>query len=467
MRRTRICQLFAFFFVSSAAFTGGACGDGRVASSSHKVTAPDATPMRGGSIVGSVRSDPTSFNRLLFADRSTELVSILTQAKLVRVNRVTQHVEPWLAESWTANANGRCVTLKLRAGVVFSDGEPFTADDVVFTLAAAYDKSTDSVLAEALTVGGRPIEARAVDPRTVTLTFATPYAPGVRILDNLPILPKHKLDAALHAGTLRKQWTPGMPPVELAGLGPFVLREYAPGQRLVFERNPHYWRKGPGGVNLPYLDRISIEVIPDQNAEMLRLDAGELDVMNEDLTPEAYGWMKKASRDGRVRLIDVGTAQQADSFWLNLKPGAYAGDPRAPWLQRDELRRAISLAVNRQAFVDEVFLGAGKPVYGPVSPANEMWFWSDTPKTPYDPNQAKALLTSAGVPPGARFSILVQKGRPRLERGAAFIRDELRKIGLTVDVIALEGNTVVQRILSGKYDAVYFAPTVTDTDPAN
>jgi len=200
---------------------------------------------------------------------------------------------------------------------------------------------------------------------------------------------------------------------------------------------------------------------------MLRLDAGQLDVMNEDLTPEAYAPMKQAARDGRARLVDVGIALQADSFWFNLKPGAFAGDPRAAWLQRDELRHAIGLAVDRKAFIDAVFLGAAEPVYGPVSPSNKTWYWADTPKTPYDPDRAKALLASIHVPADARFSIVVQKGRPRFERGATFIRDELKKVGLTVDVVALDGNTVVQRILSSQYDSAYFAPTITDTDPVN
>ncbi len=401
------------------------------------------------------------------ADRTSDLVALLLHGKLVRVNKATQQVEPWLAESWTSDATGRRYTVKLRHGARFSDGAPFTADDVLFTMAAVYDKPTDSVLADAMRVDGKPIDVLKVDAETVAMTFPAPFGPGMRIFDNLPILPKHKLEAATKAGAFAKAWGTSTPPSQLAGLGPFVLAEYTPGQRLVFDRNPFYWRHSAAGAALPYLDRITIELIPDQNAEMLRLDAGQLDVMNEDLTPEAYGPLKQASRDGRVRLVDVGTAFQADSFWFNLKPGAHAGDPRASWLQREELRHAISIAVDRKAFIDAVFLGAAEPVYGPVPPSNKTWYWSGTPKTPYDPDRARTILASGGVPPAARFSIIVQKGRPRLERGAAFIRDELKKVGLTVDVVPLEGNTVVQRILSGQYDAAYFAPTMTDTDPVN
>ncbi len=461
---------FAVALLGAVLATSGCGSRGDRASTGHAsapAAAPTGTPARGGEIVASLRSDPISFNRLVAADRTSDLVSVLTQAKLVRVNKLTQQVEPWLAESWTGDPTGRTYTLKLRRGLRYSDGEPFTADDVRFTFAAVYDTRTDSVLADAMTIGGKPIDVSAPAPDTVVLTFPSPFGPGVRILDNLPILPRHRLEAALNAGAFAKAWNTSTPPGELAGLGPFVLREYTPGQRLVFDRNPNYWRTSSNGDRLPYLDRITIDFIPEQNAEMLRLDAGQLDVMNEDLTPEAYGPMKQAARDGRVRLVDVGTAFQADSFWFNLKPGAYAGDPRAAWIQRDELRHAIAMAVDRKAFIDTVFLGAAEPVYGPVSPSNKTWYWAGTPATSYDPARARALLASIAVPADARFSVIVQKGRPRLERGAAFIRDELKKIGLTVDVVALEGNTVVHRLLSGQYEAAYFAPTITDTDPVN
>ncbi|HZP46910.1 MAG TPA: ABC transporter substrate-binding protein [Vicinamibacterales bacterium] len=458
----------AGLLLAGATVVSAACGSpNRAGSGSTPPAGQKSAPTRGGSIVGSVRADPASFNRLVAADRTSELVSVLTQAKLVRVNKTTQQVEPWLAESWTADRDGRRYTLTLRRGVTFSDGVPFTSDDVVFTFAAVYDAKVDSVLADAMTVAGRPMEVVALDPQTVSIAFAAPFGPGVRILDNLPILPKHKLEPALQAGTFAKAWTTSTPPADLAGLGPFVLHEYMPGQRMVFDRNPHYWRTTTDGAALPYLDRLTVELIPDQNAEMLRLDAGQLDVMNEDLTPDAYGQMKQAARDGRIQLVDIGTAIQADSFWFNLKPGAFDGDPRAGWLQRDELRHAISMAVDRKAFIDAVFLGAAEAVYGPTSPSNKDWYWTGTPTVPYDPARAKALLASIGVPPGARFSVLVQRGRPRFERGAAFIRDELKKVGLTVDVVALEGNAVVQRLLKARYDAAYFAPTITDTDPVN
>ena len=418
----------------------------------------------GGELTASIRTEPRNFARFGPPETTTYLVALLTQAGLIRINRVTDDFEPWLAQSWTRSADGRQYTIKLRPNVRFSDGQPLTSDDVVFSFDAAYIAGwTDS-----LKVDGRRLVVAAVDPLTVTVTFPGPFAPGLRILDNMIVLPRHKLGAAWKNGTLQTAWGLSTPPSELAGLGPFVLSAYQPGQRLVFVRNPNYWRRDSAGAALPYLDRVTLDVVPDQSTELLRLESGQGDMTASEMPSDAYASLKRGADEGKLRLYDLGPALNPDLLWINLKPGAFAGDPRASWLQRDELRRAISLAVDRQLFVDTVFLGAGVPIFGPVTSANRRWYWSGIPAVPHDPDQARKLLASIGVNAQrpARLTILTQKGRPTLERGVSVIRDELKKVGVMVDVAALEGNALVQQIYSGKYDAVYFNFLTTDTDPA-
>ena len=435
-------------------------------------------PARGGELLVSIRTDPRSFNRHAARDTSTNLVSNLTQARLVRINQATQEVEPDLAGGWTTTDAGRRVTMALKRDLLFSDGRPFTADDVVFAFQAVYDERSGSALADSLMVGGKRLEVAALDRYTVTITFPVSFAPGVRILDNLPILPRHRLAAALEAGTFARAWGINTPPSDIVGLGPFVLRQYLPGQRLVFERNTHYFGRAADGTALPYLDRLVLDIIPDQSAELLHLESGQLDMMVSEISLDAYAPLKRAADQGRITLLDLGVSHNADGLWFNLKPGAFAGDPRADWLQRDELRRAISMAVDRKVFADTVFLGAAVPVYGPETPANTKWYWAGIPHTPYDPAGATRLLASIGLRDRhgdgrledarnqpARFSLLTQKGRPNLERAAAVIRDELKKIGVTVDVVALEGAAVVDRFMKANYDAVYFNADKTDLDP--
>jgi peptide/nickel transport system substrate-binding protein len=444
----------------------------------------------GGALVVSVRTEPQSFNPFTKRDSTTDLISTFINAKLVRINRATAELEPWLAERWTRSDDGTRYTMSLRSGVTFADGHPFTADDVVFTFKVLYDAKTANALADALKPGGKPLTATAVDAQTVVITFPEPFAPGLRLLDILPMLPRHRLEAALHAGTFADTWSLATPLEEIAGLGPFTLAEYVPGQRTVLARNPRYFRKDEHGAALPYLDRVTIEVVTDQNAELLRLEAGDLDLTSSEVRPEDYAPLKRAADAGRVQLLDLGVGYDVSSFWVNLTPGGLAGragtekratdDLRERWVQRDELRHAISHAVDRQAFADVVYLGAGVPVYGPLTPANQTWFSSAVPQTSHDPTRAQALLASLGLvdrngdrllddPQGqtARLTVLTQKGRTALERGAAVIRDEMAKIGLTIDVVALDGAALIQKFLSGRdFDAVYFSVSTSDTDPA-
>lgn len=464
--------------VAFATFTEAGCRSNTSSVDSAPGAVSKSGVPRGGELLVSTRSEPRSFNRHAARDTTTDLVSNLTQAKLVRINQATQAVEPWLADSWTSADEGRRVTMTLRRDVLFSDGHPFTADDVLFSFEAVYDGKSGSALADSVQAGGRKLQVEAADPHTIVITFPSPFAPGIRILDNLPILPRHRLEGALKAGAFTKAWGLETPPSDIVGLGPFVLSQYVPGERIVFTRNPHYFLKAPDGAPLPYLDRLVIEIVPDQNAELLRLESGQLDMMTSEISPDAYAPLKRAADAGRVKLLDLGVSRNAEGLFFNLKPGALGNDPRAAWLQRDELRRAISMAVDRKVFADTVFLGAGVPVYGPETPANKTWYWAGMPQTPHDPAAAKQLLASIGLTDRgdgvlkdarnrpARFTLLTQKGRPNLERGAAVIRDELKKIGVAVDVVTLDAGAVIQAFLTANYDAVYFSADKTDLDPA-
>lgn len=474
---------YAVGFLLLALLLAGGLAVLREASRAPAPTAPDTSggaPERGGSLVATVRTEPRTFNRYAARDSTSDLVSLLLNAKLVRINRVTDTLEPWLAERWSASDDGLTYTLTLR-DARFSDGTPFTSADVVFAFEAVYDPATGSPIGDALRVGGKPLTVSAPDARTVAITFPSPFGPGLRLLDGLPILPRHRLEQALRSGTLKDAWGVTTAPAEIAGLGPFVLREYVPGQRLVFGRNTHYWRRDKDGTPLPYIDRLTLEIVPDQAGEMLRLESGQADLTQSEIRPEDYAALKRSADAGRLRLIDLGVGVDFPSFlWFNLKPEAKAKDPRRHWLQHADLRRAISHAVDRQAFADAVYRGAAVPVHGPVTPGNRVWYSSDTPTYPYDPERAKALLGTLGLtdrngdgiaedPSGhpAAFSLITQKGNTARERSAAVLQEDLRKIGLRVDIAALEFGALIDRITRADYDAVYFGPQASDTDPAN
>lgn len=435
------------------------------------------TPVPGGVLVATYRTEPRSFNRYVARDAASELISRLLNDSLVRIDRVTGEVEPRLAERWAVSDDGRTFTLALRQGVEFSDGTPFTSADVVFSFDAAYHGDGTQV-AEDFKVDGQPLVVSAPDAHTVVVRFPSVYAPGLRMLDALPILPRHKLEAAFSAGRFRQAWTTSTPAAEIVGLGPFTLGEYVPGQRLVLARNPRFWRTDASGRRLPYLDRLVIEIVPDQNVEVLRLLAGQADLTTSEARPEDIGAFRRAARDGRLQLVEVGVGLNLNQLWFNLRPEAKAADPRRAWLQSEGLRLAIAHAVDRDVFVNTVYLGAAVPVHGPVSPGNRGWYSPEAPTYPYDLDRARALLRGVGLddrdadgrledPSGrpARFSILTQQGHTLRERGAAVIQDQLRRVGLTVDVVGLEPGALVARILAGDYDAAFYGLETSDFEP--
>ncbi len=453
--------------------TLAACGGG-----------PGEEPLTGrpggsGAVAGTVRGEPRTFNHLLAVENESILVSRLTQAGLVRINRTTDEVEPWLAEGWTSADDGVTHTLALRRDLAFSDGEPFTSADVLFTFEALYDDAVGSALADSLRFDGLPIEVEAPDESTVVVRFPVPYSPGVRVLDSLPMLPRHRLEPALRDGTLQDAWGVTTPPEELTGMGPFALESYVPGQRLVFARNTRYWRHDDAGVQLPYLDRITLEIVSDQNAEMLRLQTGEVDFVSGRVRAEDFGNVARAARDGKVQLYNLGVDVNADFLCFNLRPEAMDDDPRRPWLQHRDWRLAVSHAVDRVTFANTVYLGLAQPAYGPITPGNQTWFTPDLPTFDYDLERANALLAGLGLTDRdgdglredsngypVRFALLTQQGNSARERAAQVLQADLGQLGIGVDVVPIEFGALIERITSMNFDAAYFGFLASDTDPA-
>jgi peptide/nickel transport system substrate-binding protein len=409
-------------------------------------------------------------------DLSTEVVSLLTQASLVRVDRVTQKLEPRLAERWELLPDQMTYVVHLRQGVRFSDGHAFSSADVVFSFQAMYDPRVDSVLTDTLVVGGKPLVVTAIDDDTVQIRFPEPFGPGLRMLDGVPILPRHRLESFLAAGTFAQAWGVAADPSTLAGLGPFMLRQYRPGESLLFDRNPYYWERD-GTAQLPALDRLVLKIVPDQGAESLQLEAGAIDATQDEVRPADYRAFKHAASQGKIVLRELGVGLDGDWLWFNLGPQPTAA-PRRNWLSDVGFRRAVSQAVDRNAFVDNVYSGAAVPASGIVSPSNSEWY--DAPVAPgFNRHEAGQRLTALGLidrnrdgvredatGQAARFTLITAAGNTSLDRGAKAVRDALGAIGVQVDVVSLEANAVIDRIMKGDYDAAYFRLLTTDSDPA-
>ncbi|MGA8270074.1 MAG: ABC transporter substrate-binding protein, partial [Candidatus Sulfotelmatobacter sp.] len=207
----------------------------------------------GGRLTVGQRAEPKTLNPVIATDAISREVIGRLSADLIEINRVTQQTEPALAKSWKASADGRTFTLQLRKGIRFSDGHPFDADDVIFSFTLYMDEAVDSPQRDLLVIDGKPMTVTKVDPYTVRFTLPRAYAAAERIFDGLAMLPKHLLEKPYREGKFAQAWPLNTQASEIAGLGPFRVKQYVPGQRIVLERNPYYWKSDRDNHRLPYL----------------------------------------------------------------------------------------------------------------------------------------------------------------------------------------------------------------------
>lgn len=429
-------------------------------------------------LLATLRSEPRSFNRLLAGDRASLIASQLIHEPLVRVNHATQAVEPALASSWTMTDEGRRMRLTLRPGARYSDGTAITAEDVVFSLAAVYDERVGSPLADGLRVSGQPITARALDATTVELEYPAPFGPGLRPFHGLPILPRARYASLVAAGTLGSAWTTGAPPSGMVGAGPFVLERHEPGVAVHLVRNPHYWRTTADGTPLPRADRLRLDIVPSQDAEMVRLRSGQADIVTAELRPDDLPEARALAAQGQLQLFELGPSLETDMLWFNLGANAPGGDRRA-WLRTRELREAISHAVDRTAFINAVYRGAAVQVSSMITPGNNAWHATTITPRPYSLSVAGELLDRIGVRDRngdgvredvynapARFTLLVQQGHTIRQRAAVVLQEALAKVGLQVEIASLDARSLQQRLVESSYEAMYHALPGSDTDPS-
>jgi peptide/nickel transport system substrate-binding protein len=284
---------------------GCALASDRIATGEEVLVTHNPPGTYGGHLVVALRSEPKTLNPVLANDApSREVVNQMT-ADLIHINRYSQQSESGLAKSWSASSDGLHYTLQLRRGLRFSDGVPLDADDVLFTFKVYLDEKVNAPQRDSLIVGEKPIMVGKTGPYTLTFDLTQPYASAERLFDSIAILPRHLLQVPYSEGRLARMWTLNTPPGEIAGLGPFRLKQYVPGQRITLERNPYYWKADSKGSRLPYLDEITFLFAGNEDAEVLRFEAGETDIINR-VGAENYALLEKQQTSRGFRLYDLG-----------------------------------------------------------------------------------------------------------------------------------------------------------------
>ena len=435
----------------------------------------------GGRIVLALRAEPKTLNPLAALDQPSRDVLGRMMADLIHINAISQQTQPALAESWKASKDGLHYTLKLRRSLRFSDGHPMNADDVVFTFQALLDEKVNSSQRDLLIIGGKPIVVRKIDDFTVSFDLPRPYAAAERLFDGMQILPRHLLEDSFRQGTLQQAWTLNTAPSQIAGMGPFRLKEYVAGQKLVLERNPYYWKADRRHQRLPYLDELVFLFVSSEDAQVLRFAGGETDMITR-LSADNYTALQKDAASRGFQLFDLGAGLDYNFLFFNLNsaiPKDAADIVRhQQWFREPAFRQAVSAAIDRAGIVRLVFHGRGTPLWSSVTPANKLWLDSSLPQPPRSVERAKQLLRDAGFTwstagvlldksgTPVEFSILTSASNAQRSQMATLIQDDLKQLGMKVQAVPLEFKSVLDRVFqSHNYDAAILALGGGDVDP--
>jgi len=415
-----------------------------------------AAAQAGGELRFCLHSEPKTFDPLKVEDDASGAIRYLTGGVLVRVNRQTQALEPELAQSWRVSRDDKQITFKLRSDISFSDGTPFSAEDVAYTVRQLMDPALHSPTGDAFRSGPGNVETKVISPTQISITFPAPVAGLDRQFDQVAILSAHS------------------PKKEMAVLGPFVVGDYKPGATVALKRNPNYWKTDAQGHHLPYLDSIRLDIQPNRDVELLRFKRGEVDLIN---TLDSEYFDKLASTSPAL-VHDAGPSLDSEQLWFNEVSKAPLPAYKKNWFRSAAFRRAISEAINRSDLSRVVFRGHAQPAVGPVSPANKFWFNAKLKPEPYSPEAALKALQGEGfrLENGTLkdlngndvvFSIVTNSGNKYRERMATMIQEDLQKIGIHVNVVTLDFPSLIERITQTfDYEAILLGLTNVELDPS-
>lgn len=439
----------------------------------------DLTGQHGGRFVYVTIGDPKTFNALIANETSsTDILDGPVFTGIVEFDNYKQEIQPGLAKSWEKSADGLTWTFHLRKGVRWSDGHPFSVDDVVFTSEVMYDEKVQAAVRELLKVQGKPWKWEKVDSLTLKITLPAPYGPVLEVIGSLYIMPKHKLEATYRAGRFEQMWGISTPPESVVCLGPFRIARYQTGERTVLERNPHYWQVDREGKRLPYLDELVFLPVQDFNAAFLKFQSGESD-LQDPVRPEDAPTLLDDQKRGKFTVHDLGPDIATNFLWFNLNPEknakgkAFVEPYKRKWFEDVRFRRAVTQALNREGMVRSVLAGRGDKQVGLITVANKKWFNRNLTKYEYDPGRAKALLDDMGLKDrngdGVRedaqghkveFVLYTNSENTIRKQLATVVKSNLADVGINCISSPIEFNTLISHIRDDhEYEAILLGLT--------
>jgi len=420
----------------------------------------------GGELRFVLSSDPRTLNPALAQETSSTAVLSDLFTGLTKTDLKTMRVVPDLAEGWEEKEDGRLYIFYLRRGVRWSDGEPFTAEDVVFTYRDIYlnpqiPNSTGDmfkgILKSQEDIGNF---VKKIDDYTLEFRLPESFAPFLNAL-SAPILPKHKLEKFVKEGNFMTAWNVNTDPKDIVGTGPYRLKRYIKGVMVEYEANPYYYEHDNSNRQLPYIRRKIGYIVQDPDTALLKYSLGEIDYMG--VRPQDVLFM---SRVKNTTLYDLGPTPSTTFLVFNQNPSSGIPKYKLRWFQNRDFRIAISHAIDREGMCYLVYNGLADPLYGPITPANRPYYTEGLfPVYEYNLKKARAILESLGFkdrngdgwledPEGNTLEIVLLTNAGNKEREAIgnMIKEDLEKIGIKVIFRPIDFNSLVSRLTSPPYD---------------
>lgn len=399
-------------------------------------------PRDPGVLVRELSIDPPLINPILETDVDARKVSATIYESLLSNDNTTLKPIPWLAKSWEISPDGLTYTFHMRDDVLWSDGVPLTAKDVVYSYERIMDPKVDSASLRNYYNDIEKVEM--VDDHTVRFHFVRLYFLALDFCGGMPIIPKHIFDNGYAFNNHPANHKP-------VGTGPFMLSRWEPGRYLQLERNPRYWNK----EKAPRILGIQFLVIPEQNTTFQMLKKGGLDVM-DNMRP--VSWVRQTGSDKfkeRFEKYKFFSPSLSYIGWNNARP--FFSDKR--------VRQAMSMLLNRQKIAEKISLGQAQLVSGPNYYFGPAYDRTIAPY-PFDPAGARRQLDAAGwtdhdgdgirdkggIP--FRFSLLYASGSPAGERISSILREELANVGIQMELRPMEYSALKKLIIDRNFDAL-------------
>jgi peptide/nickel transport system substrate-binding protein len=432
----------------------------------------------GGRFVIGATNSPKTFNAVMANETSSNDVNNLMWASLMDFDNAAARDTFGLARAYEMSPDGLTYTWHLRRGLKFSDGHPLSADDVLFSFEVAYDEKLHPAVQDLLSIGGKRFEVSAPDSYTIVTRIAKPNANMLGTMSTLRILPRHVMEAPFRRGEFASTYAVSTRPESIVTSGGFRLKQFVQNEKTVLEPNPYWYQVDERGRRLPYLDEVVFSIVPDQNTAALRFTSGALDAL-DNVKPEDYVTFASGAKAGGYTLYDIGPALTMNFFWFNLNkvrdaaPGKKLGAPQTDpikyrWFSNPVFRRAVSMAVDREALIRGPFFGDGVKNWSTGTPGNKMWYTPEIGGYDYNPEESKRLLASLGWKDGngdgvledeqghaIRFTLKTNSDNNIRKAMITLIKDDLAKVGIDCVPALVEFNTLITNLRQDfNYEAI-------------